>query len=273
MDLEVVRRRAFEAGYRMLGTRADAEDVAQEALLRMQGPLDRGEVDNPEAFATTVATRIAIDHLRSAQVRRETYVGPWLPEPLIEPGDPAELADSLSYGLLVVLETLAPVERAAFLLHDVFGFGYDELARTLDRTEPACRQLVSRARRRVRDDRPRRPVDGEEHQRLLERFLAAAREGDLEGLLALLAPDVVLVSDGGANARAARHPILGALRVARLARKIMPRYPTEARWALLNGQPGFVLEHEGRRYLAGTVEVVDGRISRIYWIRNPDKLG
>jgi RNA polymerase sigma-70 factor (ECF subfamily) len=272
MDLDAVRRRAFEAGYRMLGTRADADDVAQEALLRMQGPLERGEVDNPEAFATTVATRVAIDHLRSARVRRETYVGPWLPEPLIESGDPAELADSLSYGLLVVLETLGPVERAAFLLHDVFGFGYDELARVLDRTEPACRQLVSRARHRVTGGRPRLPVDAGEHRRLLEQFLTAAREGDLDGLLALLAPDVVLVSDGGAEARAARHPILGAVRVARLARKIVPKYRDEAQWVTVNGQPGFVLQHDGRRSLAGTIEVTDGRISRIYWIRNPDKL-
>ena len=175
VDLDLVRRRAFEAGYRMLGTRADADDVAQETLLRVHGPLERGEVDNPEAYATTVATRLAIDHLRSAKARRQQYHGPWLPEPIIEPADPVELADSLSYGLLVVLETLGPVERAAFLLHDVFGFGYDEIGRTLERSEPGRRQLVVRARRRVADGRPRLPVDPAVHRDLVERFVARSR--------------------------------------------------------------------------------------------------
>jgi RNA polymerase sigma-70 factor (ECF subfamily) len=269
-DLGVLRRRAFDAGYRMLGSRADAEDIAQEALLRVA---DRTP-DDPEAYITTVATRLAIDRLRSAQIRRETYVGPWLPEPLIEPTpDPAELADSLSYGLLVVLETLGPVERAAFLLHDVFGFGYDELGRTLERSEPACRQLVTRARKRIADGRPRLPVDPDEHRVLLERFLGAVTDGDVGALHALLTDDVVFISDGGDKARAARRPILGDDRVSRFILKVTRLWrPEHLRIVSINGEPGFVIEHDGTTYLAGTIEIVDGRISRLLWVRNPDKL-
>ena len=268
-ELDVLRRRAFQAGYRMLGSRADAEDIAQEAMLRMEGL----EPDNPEAYVTTVATRLAIDHLRSARVRREEYLGPWLPEPLIErTDDPAELADSLSYGLLVVLETLGPVERAAFLLHDVFGFGYDELARSLDRSEPACRQLVARARRRVADGRPRMPVDPAEHRSLLEQFLAASRAGDVDGLRALLTDDCVLVSDGGDKARAARHPILGADRVTRLVHKLAPLWAGAAQLVTINGEPGFIVERPKGLFMAGTIVVRDGRIAALHWVRNPDKL-
>ena len=269
-DLSLLRRRAFDAGYRMLGSRSDAEDIAQETMLRVG---DRDDLDNPEAYVTTVATRLAIDHLRSARVRREIYHGPWLPEPLIEGDlDPVELADSLSYGLLVVLETLGPVERAAFLLHDVFGFGYDELARSLDRTEAACRQLVSRARSRIADGRPRLPVDHDEHRVLLERFLAASTDGDVDGLFALLTDDVELVSDGGAHVKAARHPIRGRERVARFVLSIVPRWGRAVRFVTISGQPGFVVDLPDRTYLAGTIEVADGRITAIRWVLNPDKL-
>jgi len=269
MDLALLRRRAFEAGYRMLGSRSEAEDIAQEALLRVA---DR-EPDNPEAYITTVATRLAIDHLRSARVRREEYLGPWLPEPLIErPEDPAELADSLSYGLLVVLETLGPEERAAFLLHDVFGFGYDELATSLDKSEAACRQLVSRARKRVAEGRPRMPVDPAEHRSLLEQFLAASQAGDVDGLRALLTDDCVLLSDGGDKARAARHPIVGAARVARFVRKLAPLWAGAAKLVTINGEPGFVVEQPKGLFMAGTIVVRDGRIAALHWVRNPDKL-
>ena len=229
---------------------------------------------NPEAFTTTVATRLAIDHLRSAQVRREQYVGPWLPEPLIErSGDPAELADSLSYGLLVVLETLGPVERAAFLLHDVFDFGYDEVAQALDRNEAACRQLVTRARHRVADGRPRLPVDPATHRTLLERFLKASTDGDVDGLRAMLTDDAVLVSDGGAKARAARHPIRGIDRVSRFVRKVCGEWRTaDVTIVTINGEPGFLVERDGTAIVAGTIELRDGRIAALRWMRNPDKL-
>jgi RNA polymerase sigma-70 factor (ECF subfamily) len=272
-DLASLRRVAFDAGYRMLGTRSDADDIAQETLLRVQGPVERGEVVNAAAFTTTVATRLAIDHLRSARVRREDYRGPWLPEPLVERDlDPVELADSLSYGLLVVLERLGPVERAAFLLHDVFGFGYPELADALDRSEAACRQLVSRARARVTGDRPRRPVDPVEHRALLDRFLAASGDGDVEGLLALLSDDVVLVSDGGAHVKAARRPVVGRDRVARFVLKIVPRWGHAASSVTINGEPGFVVDLPDRTYLAGTIEVAAGRITAVRWVLNPEKL-
>jgi RNA polymerase sigma-70 factor, ECF subfamily len=265
---------AFEVGYRMLGSRSDAEDIAQEALLRSAGPIEHGEVRNPEAFVTTVATRLAIDHLRAARARREVYVGPWLPEPLIDSSDsPQDLPDSLSYGLLVVLETLGPVERAAFLLHDVFGVRYKELARTLERSEPACRQLVARARRRVAIGRPRMPVDPVAHRNLLERFIIAATEGDLEGLIALLGADVVLVTDGGGKARAFRHPIRGRTRVARLMCKVCPAWMSgEVKVVAINGEPGFLVELSESVYVAGTIEVKDQQITALRWIRNPDKL-
>ncbi|MFN2607171.1 MAG: RNA polymerase sigma factor SigJ [Acidimicrobiales bacterium] len=274
-DLGALRRRAFDAGYRMLGSRADADDIAQETLLRVREPIERGQVRSPEAFTTTVATRLSIDHLRSARVRRESYRGPWLPEPIIERGaDPVELAESLSYGLLVVLETLGPVERAAFLLHDVFAFGYDEVAATLDRSEAACRQLVARARRRVADGRPRARVDPAQHRALLERFLAASSTGDVAGLRSLLAEEVVLVSDGGARVKAARHPIRGRERVSRFVLHLIPRFTRHGGLSIvtINGEPGFVVDYEGHTHLAGTIDAADGTVTAIRWVVNPDKL-
>ena len=272
-DLAELRRCAFAAGYRMLGSRADAEDIAQETLLRVQEPIERGEVRSPAAFATTVATRLAIDELRSARVRREEYRGPWLPEPIIERGaDPAELADNLSFGLLVVLETLGPVERAAFLLHDVFGFGYDAIADALDRSPPACRQLVTRARQRVAARRPRLAVDPLEHRALLERFLAASRDGDVDSLFELLTDDVELVSDGGPSVRAARRPVVGRQRVVTFVTRIVPRWPGRVSIVPVNGEPGFVVDGRDRTYLVGTIDVADGRIAAIRWVLNPDKL-
>ena len=274
-DLGGLRRHAFDAGYRMLGSRSDAEDVAQEALLRVREPIERGEVRNPEAYTTTVATRIAIDRLRSASARRERYTGPWLPEPIIEwTEDPAELADSVSYALLVVLEVLGPRERAAFLLREVFGYDYAEIAAALDRSEAACRQLVARARRRIGDRRPTLEVDRGAHRRLLERFLAAARGDDVDGLFELLTEDVQLTSDGGPHRKAARHPIRGRDRVVRFVTSILPRLLAHHEVALVtvNGEPGFVLESEQGVYLVGTIEAVGGRIDAIRWVLNPEKL-
>src|SRR4051794_3583590 len=274
-DLAELRRCALRAGYRMLGSRADAEDIAQEALLRVQAPIERGEVANPEAFTTTVATRLAIDHLRSAQVRREEYTGPWLPEPILDGGqDPAELADTLSYALLVVLETLGPVERAAFLLREVFGFDYAEVAAALDRSEPACRQLVARARKRVGDGSRRTAVDRDAHRSLVERFLAAVAGTDVDGLVGLLTEDAQLVSDGGPHRRAARRPVRGRERVIRFVLGVMPRQldVMTARITTVNGEPGFVLEDDRGIGLVGTIEVVEGHIGALRWVVNPDKL-
>jgi len=279
LDLEELRSLAVAVAYRMLGSRTDAEDLAQEAIVRVHAAAGHEELRSPEAFTTTVTTRLAIDHLRSGRSQRERYVGPWLPEPVDDDplGDGArasELTDSLSFAFLVVLETLGPVERAAFLLRDVFGFSYGELAEALGRQEPACRQIVARARRRAAEGRARHPVDREEHRGLLERFLAAARAGDLDGLMGMLAPDAVFVSDGGAARRAARHPIRGVDRVARFLRWVGPRSfeAGDLRLTTLNGEPGFVLVLRGRVRLAGTVVIDDGLVRTVHWVLNPDKL-
>ena len=214
-DLEALRRRGFGVAYRMLGCVAEAEDVAQEALLR----LTRQEqpIAEPAAWMTTVATRLSINVLRSARARRETYVGPWLPEPLLEDLEPgpaarAELADSLSLALLVLLERLNPIERAAYLLREVFGYDYAEIAAIIEQSEVNSRQLVTRARKRIEAERPRFDADEQARDALLARFLAAAEEGDLEALEELLAQDAVLYADHGGKAAAPPVPIAGAAR-------------------------------------------------------------
>lgn len=274
-----MRARAAAIGYRMLGSRAEAEDIAQDTMVRVHAAMEREDLRTPGAFATTVATRLSIDRLRSARVRREQYVGPWLPEPVgaIDADDPAaaaELDDAVSFALLVVLESLGPVERAAFLLHDSFGYGYDELARILDRSPTACRQLVSRARRRVQAARPRVGADEHQHREVLERFLAAARGGDIDDLLAVLGPEPVFVSDGGASRKAARHPIRGRHRVSRFLRTIGPRLleGADVELTTVNGGHGFVVWDGDEAALVGTIEVDDGRVRTIHWVRNPDKL-
>ncbi|MGY6501487.1 MAG: RNA polymerase sigma factor SigJ [Acidimicrobiales bacterium] len=281
LDLAGLRSVAVGVAYRMLGSRTEAEDLAQDAVERVRAVAATETLHTPEAFVTTVVTRLAIDHLRLARVTRETYLGPWLPEPVTDdpihdPARSAELADSLSFALLVVLESLHPTERAAFLLHDVFGYGYPDLATTLDRSEAACRQLVSRARRHIAQGRQIAQADPVTHRRLLERFLAAARTGDLDRLVALLAEDAVLVSDGGPHRRAARRPITGQDRVARFLRRVGPNVltvgPIES--VSLNGEPGFVVHSAGgdRPYLAGTIEADGDRIRAVRWVLNPDKL-
>ena len=215
------RPKLFGVAYRMLGSVADAEDVIQETFLRWQEVVDAGTpIESPSAYLTTMVSRRCLDELRSARRRREQYVGEWLPEPLLEDDrlDPAattELADSLSTAFLVVLEALSPGERAAFLLHDVFGYEYPELARILERGEPACRQLVARARRRVAERRPRFDVSPEEHARLLTEFMHATTAGDVDGLVSLLAHDAVLQADGGGVVHGGPQPDRGADRVAR----------------------------------------------------------
>ncbi len=290
-DLSALRDRAVGVAYRMLGSRTEAEDIAQETVVRVRDALGREDIRSPEAYTTTVATRLSIDHLRSARVRREQYVGPWLPEtirglgetgaapagPVDEVAAEADLADSVSFAMLVVLESLGPVERAAFLLHDTFGYGYDELARILDRNEAACRQLVTRARRRVAEARPRFTPDLDEHRRLLTSFLRAAQSGDLDALVQLLTPDAVLVSDGGPKVAAARHPIVGGDKVAHFLHGVWPssaerRVGLEEGLITVNGEPGLAMWVDGELMQVGTIEVRDGRIDTLHFVRNPDKL-
>lgn len=271
-----IRRLAVDVGYRMLGSHAEAEDIAQKTLLRALDPIERGEIDNPDAFVTTVATRLALDEIKSARHRRERYVGPWLPEPrLAASEDPVEMADEISYALLVLLDRLSPLERAAFLLREAFAFSYDEIGEVLARTPTASRQLVSRARRHVRDERPVRDAapDPVAHRELLERFLTAADAGDFDGLLALLGDDVELVHDGGPARRAARHPIRGRVRVARYLSKVFPKI-TDGRTTSIrnvNGQPGLIIQDLERIQCVGLLHA-SGTIHNISFVYNPEKL-
>jgi RNA polymerase sigma-70 factor (ECF subfamily) len=247
-ELQELRRHSFGVAYRMLGSVSEAEDVAQEALLRLTR--QEGPIDEPAAWVTTVATRLSINVLRSARARRESYVGPWLPEPLVEdpapgPASRAELADSLSLALLVLLERLTPVERAAYLLREVFGYEYAEIAAIIERTEVNSRQLVTRARKHLEASRPRFDADEAAREALLERFLAAAEEGDMQALEELLAKDAVLYADSGGKAMAPREPLVGAALIARFMAAVAqvrpPSGELESRRVRVNGQPGRVL--------------------------------
>jgi RNA polymerase sigma-70 factor (ECF subfamily) len=268
----------FGVAYRMLSSTADAEDMVQEAYLRWSAE-SREDVKEPRGYLTTVVVRLCLDELRSARVRRETYVGPWLPEPLVvEDNDPAaaaELADSLSLAFLVVLEELAPAERAAFLLHDVFEYGYPEIAGMLDRQEPACRQLVSRARARVGDRRHRFDADHAMGYELADRFLLACTTGDMGELLELLADDAVLWTDGGGIVKAARRPIHGPGKIARFLTAVTATLPesAEPRHALVNGQPGFILVDHEAVTMAMAFEIIDRTIVGVRVVSNPEKLG
>ncbi|MCX4552459.1 RNA polymerase sigma-70 factor [Streptomyces sp. NBC_01500] len=267
--------------YRMLGRVADAEDIVQEAWLRWSAE-DREEVREPRAFLVTITTRLAIDRLRHVKSRREAYVGPWLPEPLAtEYGDTvtdtaerAVLAESVSFAVLVVLESLSPLERAVFVLREAFGFPYGEIAAVLDRGEAAVRQLAGRARRHVEERKPRYDVDPVERRDLTERFLAAAAGGDLEQLLSLLAPDVRLVGDSGGKSKAPLRVIETADKVGRfiLGAAAKGLAGAEFRFRELNSAPALVVYIEGKVDSVFQVEVVDGRIAKIYIVRNPDKL-
>ena len=271
----------FGIAYRMLGTAMDAEDMVQETFLRWQ-QTDPAEVESPRAFLTTIITRLCIDHLRSARVQRESYIGPWLPEPVLTadtagPAASFALSESISMALLIMLEKLSPAERAAFLLREVFGYDYAKLATILDRSQAATRQLVSRARRKLeRAAGDRSPVAGPHKRpsRLTEQFLFAANGGDMEGLLNLLAPDATVWSDGGGKAAAARRPIQGAEKVAAFFLGLARQAPAGAvGWFTeINGETGFILYEDGRPTTALVPHVVDGRIHAVYAVRNPDKL-
>ena len=281
--LDELRPRAFAIAYRMLGSVAEAEDVVQEALLRLHGVLDAGEeIEVPEAYLATIVTRLGINRLRSAQVRREAYVGEWLPEPLVTGGrdDPAvhaETSDSLSLAFLVLLERLTPEQRAVFLLREVFDYGYDTIAEIVGKSEAACRQLAVRARRQIEQDRPRFEASRQEQDELARRFMAAAEAGDLDGLEALLAHDVALHGDGGGKVRALPHPVFGRGRVARTLLAWMRNVERIEGFTIrpveVNGHPGALgLDGRERIVYAFSLDIADGQIQGIRSIVNPDKL-
>tara|TARA_R110000868_G_scaffold139015_4_gene353688 strand:+ start:763 stop:1698 length:936 start_codon:yes stop_codon:yes gene_type:complete len=276
------RARVFAIAYRLTGTVSDAEDVVQETWLRWN-KIDLSEIVTPEAWLTTVASRLGLDHLRRLKARRETYVGPWLPEPLVEastgeaqptPEDRLALADDISMALLHMLERLAPDERTAFLLHEAFDYDYGELASLLGKSEAACRQIVSRARRRVSDERPRFNTSVSEHARLAQAFSLALSSEDPNALIACLKPDAVLLSDGGGKAAAALNPIFSADHITRFFFGIAKKFqmPMSPQPVTINGQPGFALVYEGQLHSLISMNIEDGQIATIYIMRNPDKI-
>ncbi|HEY4724709.1 MAG TPA: RNA polymerase sigma-70 factor [Actinomycetota bacterium] len=272
----------FSIAYRMVGSVSEAEDLVQEAFLRFHRAVSGGEeIASPKAWLSAVTTRLAIDHLRSARARRERYVGAWLPEPLVtgqepDPAGHAETADSLSLAFLVLLERLSPVQRAVFLLHEVFGYGYAEIARLVDRSEEACRQAAVRARRHVEAGRPRFEASRRQREELAARFFAAVERGDTEGLVGLLAGDAVLYGDGGGKAPALTAPVHGAQRVARFLLGLARRGAgggIRLELAEINGHPGLLTtDPEGRLLGVLALDIVEGRIQTLRSIVNPDKL-
>ncbi|WPZ33470.1 sigma-70 family RNA polymerase sigma factor [Thalassobaculum sp. OXR-137] len=272
-DFETQRPALLRLAYRMLGSMAEAEDVVQESWLRWR-QADRGTIGNPPGWLRRVVSRLCLDQLKSARMRRETYVGTWLPEPVVDAPDPELLADNLTYSLMLALERLSPLERAAFLLHDVFEMPLADVAETLDREPASVRQLAVRARRHVRADRPRFPVAPEEGRRVAAAFFEAARLGDAAALKGLLAEDVSLRADGGGKVLAFPNVIQGADKAVRLfcglARKYAGRLRLEA-LVTVDGLPAIV-SRNGGTLQAMVLEVVEGRIAAIYVIRNPDKL-
>jgi RNA polymerase sigma-70 factor, ECF subfamily len=263
--------------YRMLGSRSDAEDIVQDAYLRFAGAQD---VRHPEAFLVTVVTRLCLDRLKSARAQREIYVGPWLPEPVLDaeglsPDAATELADDLSFALLLALDRLSPLERAAFLLHDVFDLQFSEVARMIDRTEAACRQLATRARRAVRDARPAPSATPDSHARLLSAFSEAVASGDVSRLAGLLREDAIAMTDGGGRKSAALNPIRGADKIARffisLAAKNAGRN-IRIEPAMINGTVGALLYQDGEIDHSLSMAIDGERIAAIYIVRNPDKL-
>lgn len=273
----------FSIAYRMLASVSEAEDMVQEAFLRYQQSLQDGvQVASPKAYLSAVITRLCIDRLRSAPKRRESYFGQWLPEPLltdaeaIDPASHAEQADSLSMAFLLVLERLNPVERAVFLLHDVFGYGYDEIAAIVGKSEPNCRQLAARARRHVKAEKPRFDASRAQRDELAARFFAAVTDGDLEGLVGMLADDVAVYGDGGGKAPQWIKPIVGPDRVARLfvgMSQDLRDYRITIEPRQVNGQPGALLRTaDGELINVFALDIVDGLVQTVRSVINPDKL-
>jgi RNA polymerase sigma-70 factor (ECF subfamily) len=279
-----LRPLVFSIAYRMLGSVSEAEDIVQEAFIRYQRALaDDTAVESPKAYLSAIVTRLAIDHLKSARVRRETYVGEWLPEPLVTDdgaGDPAaraEQADTLSMSFLVLLERLTPVERAVFLLHDVFDYDFEEVGRIVGKSAASCRQHAVRARRFIAENRPRFDATDEQRDELVGRFFAAATRGDVQGLAAFLAEDVIVHGDGGGKVPQWYEPIVGSEKVARLFVRLgrqMIAIGAVLERHRINGQPGVLFRGpHGGVFSVMSVEVVDGRIATIRSVVNPDKLG
>jgi len=279
-EFEELRPLLFAIAYRILGSVAEAEDAVQETWLRYESSAT--QPTSAKAFLSAVVTRISIDVLRSARVRRETYVGAWLPEPLLtdpyaDPARSAELADSLSMAALLLLERLSPLERAVFVLRDVFGFGFLEIGSAIGRSEAACRQLAARARRHMDDGRPRFEADRREREELATRFFEALRDGDVDGLRELLAADVQMVGDGGGKAPALAKAVIGADNVARV---LASNYPLLAKIDAtvqpreVNGQPGAIIRDRNDKIVGTmTLDILGGRIQTIRSVVNPDKLG
>ena len=261
----------MRVAYRMLGSVADAEDVMQEAFIRWMRA-DRSEVREPEAFLRRTVTRLCLDQLKSARRQRETYVGPWLPDPVVEEDE----EEDVTLPLMLALERLSPLERAAFLLHDVFGLGFEEVAATIQRDPAACRQLAARARTHVREARPRFQVEKQRGLELAEAFFAASRSGDMKALGAMLAADVSVHADGGGKRPAAMEPVVGFDAVMKLHECLAARFRNNGsklvRAGFVNGLPGFItLEADGELQTTA-LEIEDGKIAAIYVVRNPDKL-
>ncbi|SEJ54445.1 RNA polymerase sigma-70 factor, ECF subfamily [Sphingobium sp. AP50] len=271
-SFDPLRPRLIRVAYRMLGSVADAEDVVQEAFIRWMG-VDRGDIREPEAFLRRTVTRLCLDQLKSARVQRETYVGPWLPEPLVEEEDAQE---DVTLPLMLALERLSPLERAAFLLHDVFGLGFEEVAVTVGRDTAACRQLAARARSHVRDARPRYQVEKARGMEIAGAFFAASRSGDMGALGALLAQDVSLHSDGGGKRPAAIRPAIGygqVMQVHKALAVLFGKYgSTLLRTCIINGLPGFVTREADGEVQTTALDIEEGKVKAIYIMRNPDKL-
>lgn len=268
------RNLLFTVAYEMLGSAADAEDVVQEVWLRWVD-VDVAQVRDPRAYLVRMTTRLALNRLRTLARRREDYVGTWLPEPVLTSPDVAqdvELADSVSTAMLLVLEALPPTERAVFVLREVFDVPYAEIAEAVGKSEPAVRQVASRARAHVAERRPRSSVSTAERDAVIERFRAATETGDLQGLMDVLAPDVVLMTDGGGKVQAALNPIRGRDKVLRFLAGVTPdALELEPVW--LNGSPAIQFVVDGQRDGVGTMLVEDGVVTRLFLVRNPDKLG
>ncbi|MGE6783638.1 sigma-70 family RNA polymerase sigma factor [Ensifer adhaerens] len=266
-----LRPKLVRVAYRMLGSVADAEDMVQEAFIRWMGA-DRSVVREPEAFLHRTVTRLCLDQLKSARLKRETYVGPWLPDPVVE----EEPEDDVTLPLMLALERLSPLERAAFLLHDVFGQSFDEVAKTIERDAAACRQLAARARTHVREERPRFQVEQQRGLELANAFFAASRSGDMKTLGAMLAADVSVHSDGGGKRPAALQPILGFDAVMKVHQQLAALFvkhgSTLVRAGFVNGLPGFVTREADGELQTTALEIKDGKVVAIYVVRNPDKL-